>query len=32
MINLYGFGPQLLEGVMTTLQLAAVSLIFGVII
>lgn len=32
MINLQGFGPQLLQGVMTTLQLAAVSLIFGVII
>lgn len=32
MINLHGFGPQLLQGVMMTLQLAAVSLIFGIVI
>ncbi len=32
MIDLQGFGPQLLEGVLMTLRLAAVSLFFGIII
>ncbi len=32
MIDLQGFGPQLLEGVLMTLRLAAVSLFLGIII